>query len=1039
MFQRETRKGCRRRWNSVKNVCRHAWGKNCSSNHMGAKKATASKSTPVQKFLREVVEQAKDGIIRVSEVSPICLRCGLNKCGARHPYLKFSGPDDPVVTVVFDSVSRREDDAGVIASSGSANGLFKKVLEEEARKLGFDANQVRYIATTRCANRGEKKVNYKTHGRWCRYSAVQDLRRHPPKLVIAVGSTALGMLCHKSNAGNWAGMVLNWRGWPDAWLVDKNFLTGHPFFGPRPTDAERRPLCPVQSPKLVFATRNPAETARWQRHIKRALELAVHGATAPVYTRPWFRLLETPEELENALDLIPTGISLTYDTETTGLLAFASSARIVFMMFRYNLPDGTPMALAFPWDYDDSPLKPHLVRLAPRVLATLYRTKLCGHNLGFDIIYTYATVQDADLHKLTTAMDCDTRHLLYCYKQTKESLGLERVAYDWCSEMAGYEEAFELLKETNPELLDPGKGEGGHYAKCPRELWPTHLMPYVFGDVEVAAVTKERALEKLRLAKSYSIPLSDPNDLGHFRRYKPLHRLQTYQRIMLPGQRFLTRLMGRGMFVDIEELERQEDTFPKMIRSSREELRKIDQRIVQWCESNEATVKDWRLELEDREQLKTILFEILGLPVKRLTKTGIEKFGEELKGVSPEDRLKYAAIDKYTLNGLVAEFPKLKPLQDYRKLYKAYTTYVRAMRNLFTEGIDKKLRGKDQYLMPDYCVHTNFNQCGTRGGRLTSSAPNMQQLPSESIVKRFYTSRFGERGCLYNCDLSQIELRLLAAACGDPLMVKTYRDNTDIHSVTMSKIFKLDYEQCLKEYAADLQKQGKLAEAKKLGLWRRISKTTNFLTGYGGGAYGLQTSLAEDAVYLPFEECERIVEGLFDTYPKLREHIGVYKGFILDTGIAVSMTGRIRIFEDIYSEDKGLVSKALRSGYNHLIQPTASDMMVTCMATIEAAMRYAKLESILVSTVHDSIVIDAVQAELPQIHDIAMEVVNNIPEVLELAWGPEFDSSWTRVVPFSGDAEIGLNYLDLLKVESDPQTKQVDWGALLTRLKSAHA
>ena len=557
---------------------------------MAAKKAGA-KSTPVQKFLREVVEQAADGIIRVSEVSPICLKCGLNKCGARHPYIKFRGPDNPVITVVFDSVSRREDDAGLLAVDGSANGLFRKVLEEEARKLGFDAAQVRYVATTRCANRGERKVNYKTHGRWCRYLAVQDLRRHPPALVIAVGSTALGMLCHKSNAGNWAGMVLNWRGWPDAWLVDKNFLSGHPFFGPRPTDAERRPLCPVQSPKLVYATRNPTETARWQRHIKKALELAAHGVEAQNYNRPWFNLFETPDELEKALDLIPTGISLTYDTETTGLLAFASSAKIVFMMLRYNLPDGTPMALAFPWDYEGSPLKPHLARLATRVLATLCRTKLCGHNLGFDILYTYATVPDADLHKLTSAMDCDTRHLLYCYKQTKESLGLERVAYDWCADMAGYEEAFELLKETDPELLDPGKGEGGHYAKCPRELWPTHLMPYVFGDVEVAAVTKERALEKLRLAKSYSIPLSDPNDLGHFRRYTPMHRLQTYRRIMLPGQRVLTRLMGRGMFVDIEELEWQEDTFPKMIRASREDLRKIDPRIVQWCDSEEATVK----------------------------------------------------------------------------------------------------------------------------------------------------------------------------------------------------------------------------------------------------------------------------------------------------------------------------------------------------------------------------------------------------------------------------------------------------------------
>ena len=1004
-----------------------------------AKKTAAPKGTPVQKFLRDVVASAgTDNILRASIESPICLKCGLNTCGARHPFLKARGAEEPLVTVVFDSVSKREDEANEIAADGSANGLMRKILEGEARAIGFDVSRVRYISTTRCANRVEtKKIDYKTRGRWCRYLAVQDLRRRPPALIITVGSTALGLLCHKSNAVNWAGKVLNWRGWPDAWLVDKNFATGHPFFGSRPSEDERRPLCPVQSPRLVYATRNPQEKTRWQRHIRRALELAQQGTAALSYTRPWFHLLETPEAVEAALDLIPSGISLTYDTETTGLLAFASSAKIVFMMFRYNLPDGSPVALAFPWEYKESPLYPYIARLAPEVLAVLYRSKLCGHNLHFDILYTYATVPGADLHRLTAAMDCDTRHLLYTYRQTKESLGLERVAYDWCPEMAGYEESFELLKQSNPVLLDPGKGEGGHYAKCPKELWSTHLAPYVFGDVEVAALTRERVLEKLRTARSYQIPLADPQHLGRFHPYRPLQRLQTYQRITLPGHRVLTRLMGRGMFVDIDELARQEDVFPKMIKAERVKLREVDERIVHWCTSQEATVEGWRLELEDREQLKEILFNILGLPVKRLTNMGVRLFGEDLAEVSEEDRLKYAAIDKYTLNGLVAEFPRLKPLQEYRKLFKAYTTYVRSMRNLFTEGIDKKLRSKDQYLMPDYCVHTNFNQAGTRGGRLTSNNPNLQQLPKESMVKKMYSSRFGERGCIYSPDLSQIELRLLAVTCGDPLLVKTYREGTDVHSVTMSKIFKLDYEQCTKEYQAQLQKQGKDAEAKKMDVWRRTSKMANFLTGYGGGAYGLQTSLAEDAVYLPLAECERIVEGLFDAYPKLREHIGIYKQFILDTGIAVSMTGRIRVFEDVYSEDRGLVSKALRSGYNHLIQPTASDMMLTCMAVIEGMMRQAQLESILVSTVHDSIVVDTVLGELPQVHEICMEVINNIPEVLELSWGPEFNSDWTRIIPFTGDAEAGKNYLDLYKISEDPITKKVDWDALLSKFKHA--
>jgi DNA polymerase I-like protein with 3'-5' exonuclease and polymerase domains len=985
------------------------------------------KKPTVPKFIRQLSELAQNPPMLPHGQSPVCANCKLDNCGARSPYMKFRGSQDPLLTVIFDSVSRKEDDAEQLACEGSRNGLVKKFIEREARDAGLDTGRIRYLASSRCANRSAKKVNYQTHGRWCRHFIVQELLARPPRAVLPVGTTVLGLLSHKSNANSWAGRVLNWRGWPDAWLIDGRFKDGHPFFGPKPTQKDRVPMVPIQAPHIIYRTQNPAEQARWHRHMRRAVEVALHGSEAPTYDRPWFHLLEDPDEVIAALDAIPSGLSVTYDTETTGLLMFAKGAKIVFVMLRYRLPDGQPVALAFPWDYEESPLLPHLARLAPHLLEALYRSRVNGHNLSFDALFTYATVPGADLEKLTNAMDCDTLHLLYTYRQTKEFRGLELCAYDWCPEMAGYEEDFELLKMAMPELLDPELG--GHYAKCPKELWPTHLKPYVFGDVEVAGTMRERLLEKLRAAKSYRIPLSDPAHLGHFRSYTPMHRTLVYRRIMLPSQRVLTRMMARGMHVDVHELDSQEDKFPKMIKAARVDLRRIDERIIKWCEHQEATTPGWALDLEDRDQLKTILFDILELPVKRLTDAGMDIWGEELSTVPKADQLKYAAIDKYTLNGLAAEHPQIKPLQTYRKLYKAWTTFVRSMRNVTAEGVDKKEREKDQYLMADGRVHTSFLQTGTRGGRLSSRNPNMQQLPKESIVKRMYSSRFGERGCIYSPDLSQIELRILAAACGDPLMVKTYRDGTDIHSVTMSRVYKLPYDHCLKDYAAWLQKEDREEEAKKMDLRRTVSKRTNFLTSYGGGGYGLQTTLAEEGVFLTLEECERIVEALFDAYPKMREHIGLYKQFILDTGVAVSLSGRIRVFEEIYSDDQQLVSKALRSGFNHLIQPTASDMLLTCAVIIEAAMREAGLESILVSTVHDSLVFDAVRAEMQKVHEIAMDVLNNIPEILEYTWGEEFDSSWLHILPFEADAEVGLNYLDMKKIEGNSP----DWDALLNK------
>ena len=971
-----------------------------------------------------------------NQQSPICRKCGLDDCKSKRPYVDFKGPTRPLISVIVDSIAKKEDETGDMAVEGSANGLLRKTIIDIAKEVGgIDVEKdIRWVATTRCANRTAEKVNYATKSNWCRYFTVQDLIEHPPRLILPVGTTALGALCHKSSAQEWGGKLLTWRGWPDDWLTDGKYNPeGHPIFGPVPTEDKYIPMVPVQAPRLVYYTQNQYDIVRWRKHIRRALELAVNGVGAMNYDRPWFKLSEDPDEIIRVLNAIPDGTRVTYDTETTGLFPFLAGAKVVFMMFRW-VQDGTPMAIAFPWDFAESPLLAHLARLRPVVLATMYRIKLTGHNLGFDVIYTFATNEGCNLEKLTASMDGDTRHMIYAYRQSNESLGLERVAYDWCPDMAGYEENFELLKQLLPDLLDPGAGQGGHYAKCPRDKWSTHLRPYVFGDVEVAAIADENLQAKLKTTKTYQIPLANPDKLGSFCKYTPIGRHLTYRKIMLPSQRVLTRMMARGMHVDRAELANQEDLFPKLIKEARSKLRVIDERVIAWADQQEATIQDWKLDLEDRSQLKSILFEVLNLPVKRLTPVGQRIFGEDadMNTVPRAEAIANAAIDKFTLNGLVAEFPALAPLQEYKKLYKAYTTYVRSMRNITTEGIDKKDRKKEAYLMADGRVHAIFNQCGTRSGRLSSSSPNLQQLPSGTIVKRMYASRFGLRGCIYQSDLSQIELRLLAAACGDPLMVKAYRDNIDLHSLTTSKIFKVPYESFEKTYMAELQKTGRDKEAKDLDKKRKIGKTVNFLTGYGGGAYGLQTTLAEAGVYLTLEECERIVEALFDTYPSLRTHIGLYKTFISNHGCAVSLTGRVRVFDEVFSDDNGIRNKALRSGYNHLIQSSASDMMGISMVAIEHIMRAENLESVLVSTVHDSLVIDAVQEELPRIHEICLGVLNNMPEVLETILGPTFDSSWLHVVPLAADSEVGANYCDAFKLSDQP-----DWDEVCKKLRKA--
>jgi DNA polymerase I-like protein with 3'-5' exonuclease and polymerase domains len=996
-----------------------------------------------------------DAVLTPSAQSPICLKCDLFNHQAENPFMSYRGSKNPLITVVFESVSPREDEAGAIADAGF-NYRLREQVEAIGKPMGINMDDIRWVSLTRCANREKKNVNYKSKGNHCRLHLIQDLALHPPKLIIPVGTQALGALCHKSNAQDWAGRLLTYRGWPDDWLTNKDFvlprpnpidldgamIQGHPLFGPPPGREAHIPMFPVQAPRLVIATQNPYVKARWMGSIKRALLCALSEPKPPNYLRPWYRFTDNVDEIERGLRelLNLPRLDLCYDTETTGVRPWADDAAIVSMMFRWKDPaTGDPKSLGFPWNYEGldfyNAVRDAIPRLAPLVLAVLYKHKLLGHNLPFDVLYSFANIPGADLNKLGEAMAHDTWHMIYTLRQRPGTLGLEAITYDYAPDLAGYEEEMTLLISLHHEIMHPeGKvnEKRGHYLNCPRDKWESHLIPYVMGDVESCTQAFEKVQVALEKARTYEIPLAHQTLRGRFRKFAPPGRAWVYKNVMSPASAVLAKIMGRGMEVDVDELTRLEGSYPEQIRDARLKLKNVDSRIVEWCEDEFNKDSTFEMDLENKTQLKTILFDILGLPIQRLTKAGKKLYGEETKSyekIPREQLLEYAALDKFTLNMLSVANEQVRPLQEYRKIFKLYSTYVRPLRNIMTEGIDKNERIKDAHLCRDSRIHASFLLTGTRGGRLSCKNPNLQQLPRDGDVKSMFVSRFtkeGRKGCLYQGDLSQIELRLLAAGCGDPSMVKAYFDDVDLHTLTTSRIFKVPYEHFSKDYMKSLQEKGRDKEAKDLNQKRQIGKTVNFLTGYGGGAFGLQTTLAARSIYLPIEECETIIESFFDSYPALKQHLQHYKHFIQETGVAVSILGRVRIFEEVFSEDREAISKALRAGCNHLIQSTASDMMLIALIAIENLMREAGLESILVSTVHDSLLIDAIQEELPQIHEIVTMVLNNFDKVLPACFGDSYDTSW-MIVPFAGDCEVGLNYLDAKQV---PKTN-IDWDKLL--------
>src|SRR6185295_13152566 len=245
---------------------------------------------------------------------------------------------------------------------------------------------------------------------------------------------------------------------------------------------------------------------------------------------------------------------------------------------------------------------PHL---APLVLAVLYRHNLLGHNLPFDVLYSFANIPGADLDKLCEAMMNDTWHMIYTLRQRPGTLGLEAITYDYAPSLAGYEEEMTLLIKLHHDIMHPeGKvnGKRGHYLNCPRDKWDTHLIPYVMGDVESCTQAFEKVSAALEKARTYEIPLAHPTIRGRFRKFKAPGRAWVYKHVMSPASAVLAKIMGRGMEVDEDELTHLEQRYPKMIRDARENLKNVDARIIEWCAGEERRDPTWELDLENKGQ-----------------------------------------------------------------------------------------------------------------------------------------------------------------------------------------------------------------------------------------------------------------------------------------------------------------------------------------------------------------------------------------------------------------------------------------------------
>jgi DNA polymerase-1 len=340
------------------------------------------------------------------------------------------------------------------------------------------------------------------------------------------------------------------------------------------------------------------------------------------------------------------------------------------------------------------------------------------------------------------------------------------------------------------------------------------------------------------------------------------------------------------------------------------------------------------------KQLGEVLFEKMKIkaPAKK-TKTGQYPTGEEV------------------LQKIITVHPIIQQILDYRGLTKLKSTYVDALPALISKE--------------DGLVHTSYNQAVTATGRLSSTNPNLQNIPVRTDKGREIRKAFVPRDknhILLAADYSQIELRIITHLSGDPAMSEAFREGLDIHAATAARVYKVPIEEVTKDM-------------------RRHAKAVNFGIIYGMSAFGLAERLG-----ISRSEAASIIENYFKEYVGIQQYIKNNIEFARQHGYVETMLGRRRYLRDINASNSVVRNFAERNAVNAPIQGSSADMIKIAMSDIYKAMNDKQLQSKMILQVHDELVFDAVIDEL----DVLKELVNdkmvnalplNIPVVVELNTG----------------------------------------------------
>ena len=398
---------------------------------------------------------------------------------------------------------------------------------------------------------------------------------------------------------------------------------------------------------------------------------------------------------------------------------------------------------------------------------------------------------------------------------------------------------------------------------------------------------------------------------------------QLFYEMEFPLSNILAEMEITGIKVDAQRLNQMKGEFA-------ERLHEIEQKIY--------TQAGEEFNLNSPKQLGVILFEKMGLPVIKKTKTGYS-----------------TAVD--VLEQLKEQAPIVEDILVYRQISKIQSTYV--------EGLLKMIQG-------DGKIHTRYVQTLTQTGRLSSVDPNLQNIPIRLEEGRKIREAFVPRKedwVIYSSDYSQIELRVLAHISDDEHLKAAFLEGQDIHSSTAMRVFGI-------EKAEDVTPN-----------MRRQAKAVNFGIVYGISDYGLSQNLG-----ITRKAAQQYIDTYFDRYPGVKEYMETVVREAKDKGYIETLYHRRRYLPDINSRNFNLRSFAERTAINSPIQGSAADILKIAMIELDRRMKEEKLEATMLLQVHDELVFEVPESELEQLNQLVKEVMEtavslHVPLITDSSWG----------------------------------------------------